>query len=450
MKEYLSTTGGRHLYNSDLKNLQELALASFEVFKDCGQNFVVSGCTVSENTVSEGYAFVGGKMRYVPQSTIATHENLFIRSRQSDGPTIVYADGNTHAQCVDYAADVVVTNAISGSYIAYDSELGRFPNLSDVFFNHYALVKDAVSQSVSAETTFSKTLMANGIKNLSADGNKNCLFYIDADGNSCFMVRFGDVERVTYKLNGNGTLQAYTGSELLWQIGGTDGKIKLPSIETNYVDVDQELTAKKVSANTAEIGSLNVNGPSSMGTLSVSDNITAAKISLSDNIDTPLVSATTGRYNQILANTVSDPKTLWPKPENTAMALSAANGGTALWLQAGYVAGMRFRTKTASASLYVIGANTDDYKYTIFASIYSGTCTIRLPESPEDGQLLIVGRASQSNGTLYVQPPMGATIISFDIISGLKESLELHTGRFAILTYCAALTGWIHLNSINF
>ena len=44
MKEFQSTIGGRHAYNSDFKNLQELALAMQEVFRECGGNFVISGC----------------------------------------------------------------------------------------------------------------------------------------------------------------------------------------------------------------------------------------------------------------------------------------------------------------------------------------------------------------------------------------------------------------------
>lgn len=62
MKEFSSQTGGRFTYIDDVVNLQELALAFSAVFDDC-DNFIVSGCKVTGNTISSGIVYLNGKLR---------------------------------------------------------------------------------------------------------------------------------------------------------------------------------------------------------------------------------------------------------------------------------------------------------------------------------------------------------------------------------------------------
>lgn len=62
MKEFSSDTGGRFTYIDDVLNLQELALAFSAVFTDC-DNFIVSGCEVSDTGISSGIVFLNGKLR---------------------------------------------------------------------------------------------------------------------------------------------------------------------------------------------------------------------------------------------------------------------------------------------------------------------------------------------------------------------------------------------------
>ena len=65
MKEFSAQTGGRYTYADDLENLQDLALAFAQIFDDC-DNFIISGCEVSSGSVSAGYVFLNGKLRYFP------------------------------------------------------------------------------------------------------------------------------------------------------------------------------------------------------------------------------------------------------------------------------------------------------------------------------------------------------------------------------------------------
>lgn len=62
MKEFSSQTGGRFTYVDDVINLQELALAFSHIFDDC-DNFIISGCEVSGNTISPGIVYLNGKLR---------------------------------------------------------------------------------------------------------------------------------------------------------------------------------------------------------------------------------------------------------------------------------------------------------------------------------------------------------------------------------------------------
>ena len=63
MKEFASQTGGRYTYIDDIMNLQDLALAFASIFDGCG-DFIISGCKVNGNSISSGYVFINGKIRY--------------------------------------------------------------------------------------------------------------------------------------------------------------------------------------------------------------------------------------------------------------------------------------------------------------------------------------------------------------------------------------------------
>lgn len=151
MKEFQSTTGGRHAYNTDFKNLQELALAMQEVFRECDGNFVISGCKVtigSTISVSEGYVYIDNRVCKVAAASDLQATNLYIVAKQKNGDAIPYADGGSGIQYIDYYAEVVNSSSVNSAYIAYNSSSQAFPNLATAFFNYYTVCKKAGSQSI--------------------------------------------------------------------------------------------------------------------------------------------------------------------------------------------------------------------------------------------------------------------------------------------------------------
>lgn len=162
MKEFQSTTGGRHAYNTDFKNLQELALAMQEIFRECGSNFVISGCNVTVGdtiSVSEGYVYINKRICKVAAASELQASNLYIVAKQKNGDTIPYADGNSDIQCIDYYAEVVNSSSVTGAYIAYSSTSKTFPNLATAFFNYYTVCKKADNQGID-NLTVQQTLTA--------------------------------------------------------------------------------------------------------------------------------------------------------------------------------------------------------------------------------------------------------------------------------------------------
>lgn len=162
MKEYQSTTGGRHTYNSDFKNLQELALAAQEIFRDCKQNFVISGCEVKIDgatvSVGKGYVYIDNKICKVAAASGLRPESLCIVARQENGDIIPYADGNTDIQYINYYAEATNTPPGNNPCIIFNPASASFPNLKTAFFNTYAVCKNVDNQFVGGSLIFTKAL----------------------------------------------------------------------------------------------------------------------------------------------------------------------------------------------------------------------------------------------------------------------------------------------------
>lgn len=69
MKELKSNTGGRYLFFEDLDDLQNSALASAAAIFFGKGNFVISGCQVTDNSISAGFVYLDGKIREVPATS---------------------------------------------------------------------------------------------------------------------------------------------------------------------------------------------------------------------------------------------------------------------------------------------------------------------------------------------------------------------------------------------
>lgn len=231
MKEFSSTEGGRHIYNEDFKNLQELALSMTELFKDCGGNFVISGCKTSGDTtvsVTDGYVYLNGRICKVAAASGLSSSNLYIVPAQKNGGLIDYADGSTHYQYVEYYAVAQNAASINVEHITYDSVTKAFPNLATVFFNHYVVTKDAGVQAVDT-LTVNKLLKV--VKVLSALegvqlGDADYGLYREDNG---IRIKYG---KMSFLLTSDGYIKVLSGSDTSFSIVGKDNA----SLDINKVN----------------------------------------------------------------------------------------------------------------------------------------------------------------------------------------------------------------------
>ena len=162
MIEYVSKQGGRHLYNEDMINLQNLCNSFTEFFKDCGKDFIITGLeeyiTHGERCLSEGYVWLDGKVRYVPGINITRNHNVYICPVAKDSEQIVYATpGITGPIYRDYAVEIR-SEKPSGKYIYIGQEsLPANYSMIRQFLYNYSIVKDEnVTNYVSSPIDFNE------------------------------------------------------------------------------------------------------------------------------------------------------------------------------------------------------------------------------------------------------------------------------------------------------
>ena len=276
MKHFNAQTGGRYTYVDDIINLQDLALALNAIFTNC-DNFVVSGCEISGTTVSSGYVYINGELRYFPgKSGVNSWPQYLYESNTIE--TVDYASGTEKVGrhnygCAMAASVPSATDPITGSvpqYIRFTSA-GAL-RLKDAFFGKYALLLDAASgtQNVKGTVNFKNAVNVEGA--LSALGN-----FIVQSGTSEGKMFWNGNDFIVQAQVGSGTLykfvinkdngfRFYAGSSLLFQVNGngivTDygisssagvvgGNIKMAgnNIYNNGVSSDSELNINMLGYN---------------------------------------------------------------------------------------------------------------------------------------------------------------------------------------------------------
>lgn len=170
MKEFTSQVGGRYTYIDDILNLQELSLAIVSLFDGC-DNFIISGCQVSGTTLTPGYVYINGKIRYCAGTTGVNMWPIYIYERNTV-EKVSYADsgdkvgrniyGCAVGTSVPTSADLL-TGAIP-QFIKMTNG-GVAMRLKDAFFGKYALTIDSAynSQSVNKSMALGGDLTVNGI-----------------------------------------------------------------------------------------------------------------------------------------------------------------------------------------------------------------------------------------------------------------------------------------------
>lgn len=157
MKEFNSQTGGRYTYVDDIVNLQDLALAFGAIF-DPDDNFVISGCEVSGSKLTEGYVWLGGKIRKFSETAWTAGTTRYLYEVNGE-ETVPYASGDTKIGRKTYGCTLGTTHPSNVQYITFTGT-GVAPRFREAFFGKYALLLETAksSQIVDSPVTFNRTV----------------------------------------------------------------------------------------------------------------------------------------------------------------------------------------------------------------------------------------------------------------------------------------------------
>lgn len=168
MKEFIAETGGRYVFADDFKNLQELALAFSSIFDGC-DNFIISGCKVTSNSISEGYVYINGKIRFFSGSNNVTTWPCYLKETTTI-ESVSYVSGPSKTGRKVYGCELVTAqpsqiDSVIGkvpAFITMKSNVGGL-QLKDAFIGKYALQLSPLAdiQTVNSKVKFSGAINAD-------------------------------------------------------------------------------------------------------------------------------------------------------------------------------------------------------------------------------------------------------------------------------------------------
>jgi len=240
MKEFTSQTGGRYTYIDDLLNLQELSLAITSLFDGC-DNFILSGCQVTGNTLSAGYVFINGKIRYFSGASDLSKWPVYIYENNTV-EKVPYVDsgdkvgrniyGCAAASSVPTTADMLTGVVPQFIQVNWNNVAMR---LKDAFFGKYALTKDSSynSQSVKNDVAFGGGLTVEGaIQSKSGLGviKGNSRGTVSYETNGDLVIQSTAIGRLPYQLvvTHDGSFCFYSGNTLLATLSSTSFFVSMP------------------------------------------------------------------------------------------------------------------------------------------------------------------------------------------------------------------------------
>lgn len=171
MRELVFNTGGRKLFNDDLRDLQDLA-KSFESLYADYEPFAVSGLAmtrVSGNTynIGRGYVWLGGRLRlFDGASNVDLSTPKFINVRDSE-ESREYNDTAQKTAVVNYGCVLSTTTlgAVNSLRIEAGGRVRRY--VSDVLGSQLLLLNPVTSlQTVSGNVRFSGNVTVSGTTTL--------------------------------------------------------------------------------------------------------------------------------------------------------------------------------------------------------------------------------------------------------------------------------------------
>ena len=226
MKEFTSQVGGRYTYIDDILNLQELSLAITSLFAGC-DNFIISGCQVTGSTLSEGYVFINGKIRYCAKTAGISTWPVYIFEHNTV-EKVSYADSGDKIGRNVYGCTVgssVPTSAdpLTGSvpqFIQVTSD-GTAMRLKDAFFGKYALTINSAynSQTVHNNMVLDGNLDVKGViqsENIEMpSGNNKGEISYTSDGNLIIRSSLAGQRKYQMTITNDGAFKFYAGETLI-------------------------------------------------------------------------------------------------------------------------------------------------------------------------------------------------------------------------------------------
>ncbi|RHH14331.1 hypothetical protein DW228_05910 [Bacteroides fragilis] len=256
MKEYVAETGGRYTYADDILNLQELALSMNCIFDGCS-NFIVSGCEKSGGSLTPGYVWINGKIRYFEGCASVTFPYYIYERDTVD--TVTYANeinkkGRNNYLCSGSTVLPDIPDSTTGvvpQFIELRKEYA--PRFIDRFFGKYAVLLETPF----TRQTIRKDLIITG--NLSVDKSlesKTALSVLNPTS--------GHVLKGLVKGTGDASLGVYFNGLLVNEILlSVDGSFRLMKQEQELARIDSSgLTVLQTLSATTKSGSVLLSGNS--------------------------------------------------------------------------------------------------------------------------------------------------------------------------------------------
>jgi hypothetical protein len=203
MKEFTSQTGGRHTYIDDIINLQDLSLAFSAIFDDC-DNFIISGCQVNGSSISSGYVYLNGKVRYCSGASAVSKFPVYIYESDSK-ENVSYADSNDKVGRNVYGCQIGTSIPVSTSPLTGESlhaiivaSDGTAVRLKDAFFGKYSVLHNATNaQTINSDIELNGLLTASKMVKTAtgfqlSSSNKTTNIQYGSNGSAVIDVTYSD------------------------------------------------------------------------------------------------------------------------------------------------------------------------------------------------------------------------------------------------------------------
>ena len=254
MKEFSAQTGGRYTYVDDIVNLQDLSLAFGELFTEC-DNFIVSGCAISGNTIAPGFVYLNGKLRRFSGATGITKWPQYIYEQNST-ESVSYASGSDKVGRTVYGCSIGQSVPTSLDPVTQKTPVALTINQSggekmqDAFIGKYALLLNPTreNQTVSGIVNFNHDIFTFGVIN-ALNGLKL------KSGSSTGMIEYINGVKIlsTPSTGAASCIHLKDGVGLIVSVGGTERMQVSSSLATFNVPIN-------TGTNSVSIGSIKING----------------------------------------------------------------------------------------------------------------------------------------------------------------------------------------------